>query len=293
MAAVTSGGPGGDPVEKAPRASTPDAYALYALGSNGAESVRLRRQADELAALSAALLDRVALRPGQRAIDLGCGPRGVLDLLAQRTSPDGRVVGLDADPRHTALAADFVASQGLAGVEILTADARDTGLPADSFDVVHAGSLLVNVPDPDELVAEMVRLARPGGWVASMEPDTEHAFCYPPNEAFERICQLFPLVFARNGADPCVGRRVPELLREAGLDDVEVDVSVQACPPGHSRRALRCDLLASMRAQILELGLSTEAELDELDASGRAHVDDPRTIVVSGLTFLSWGRKPF
>jgi SAM-dependent methyltransferase len=34
-----------------------------------------------------------------RAIDLGCGPRGILDLLAERVSPGGQVVGLDADPR--------------------------------------------------------------------------------------------------------------------------------------------------------------------------------------------------
>jgi trans-aconitate methyltransferase len=41
-----------------------------------------------------ALLDRVGLRAGQAAIDLGCGPRGILDLLAARVSPGGQVVGL-------------------------------------------------------------------------------------------------------------------------------------------------------------------------------------------------------
>src|SRR3984893_13254218 len=75
-----------------------DANAVYALGSSTGESARLQRQADELAPDSAALLDRVALRAGQSAIDLGCGPRGILDLLAGRTSPGGRVVGLDANP---------------------------------------------------------------------------------------------------------------------------------------------------------------------------------------------------
>jgi hypothetical protein len=40
------------------------------------------------------------------------------------------------------------------------------------------------------------------------------------------------------------------------------------------------------------MGLATGAELDELDAAARAHLDDPRTIVVSGLLFLTWGRKP-
>jgi hypothetical protein len=53
-----------------------DANAVYALGSSAGESARLQRQADELAPASAALLDRVGLRPGRAAIDLRCGPRG-------------------------------------------------------------------------------------------------------------------------------------------------------------------------------------------------------------------------
>jgi trans-aconitate methyltransferase len=84
-----------------------DPCAVYTLGSNPSESARLQRQADELAADNAALLDQVGLRPGHSAIDLGCGPRGVLDLLAERVSPGGRVVGLDSDPVHTAMAAEF------------------------------------------------------------------------------------------------------------------------------------------------------------------------------------------
>jgi cyclopropane fatty-acyl-phospholipid synthase-like methyltransferase len=99
----TAAGPGGGP----------DVTAVYPLGSSAGESARLLRQADELAPDSAALLDRVGLRPGQSAIDLGCGPRGILDLLAGRVAPDGRVVGLDADPAHTAMAAAFVTGRRL------------------------------------------------------------------------------------------------------------------------------------------------------------------------------------
>ena len=200
-----------------------DANAIYALGSSAGESARLQRQADELAPDSAALLDRVGLRPGQSAIDLGCGPCGILDLLADRVSPGGRVVGLDADPVHTAMAAEFVSARALSGVDIVTADARHTGLPSGSFDLVHARTLLINLPDPAQVVAEMVRLSRPGGAVAVAESDTEHALCFPPNPAFDRICQTFPMAFSRNGADPAIGRRVPELFRQAGLTRVEVE----------------------------------------------------------------------
>lgn len=44
-------------------------------------------------------------------------------------------------------------------MQILTRDARRTGLRSGSFDLVHARNLLVNVPEPQEVVTEMVRLA--------------------------------------------------------------------------------------------------------------------------------------
>ncbi len=269
-----------------------NAGVAYALGSSPAESARLQRQAEELAADSAALLDRVGLGPGQAAIDLGCGPRGILDLLAGRVAPAGRVVGVDADPAHAAMAAEFAAARGLSSVDIITADARSTGLPTGSFDLVHARTLLVNLPDPSAVAAEMMRLARPGGWVVSMEPDTEHTLCYPPHPAFHRLSEIFSVVYRRNGADPWIGRRVPELLRQAGLTDVGVQARAQAYPPGNSRRTLRLDLVRSMRPQVLEMGLATAAELDELDNAARAHLDDPHTVVIYGLLFLTWGRKP-
>ena len=154
-----------------------DASAVYSLGSSEGERARLQRQADELAPDSRALLDRVGLRPGQSAIDLGCGPHGIVDLLAVRVSPGGRVVGLDADAVHTAMAAELVAERGLHGEQILTGDARRTGLPSRSFELVHTRTLLITIPEPAEVIAEMVRLARPGGWLASMEYDMEYALC--------------------------------------------------------------------------------------------------------------------
>jgi SAM-dependent methyltransferase len=279
----------GDAIRPAAGAAGQDAGAVYALGSSLGESARLRRQAEELAADSVALLDRVGLRPGQSAIDLGCGPQGILDLLAERVAPAGRIVGLDADPAHTAMAAEFAAGRGLSGVEIITGDAHSTGLPPGSFDLVHARTLLVNLPEPAGVAAEMTRLARPGGWVASMEPDTEHALCYPPHQAFDRLRDIFTVAFRRNGADPWIGRRVPELLRGAGLEHVEVEARAQMYPHGNSRRTIRLDLVQSMRPQVLEMGLATAAELD---AAARAHLDDLHTVVLHGLLFLTWGRKP-
>jgi SAM-dependent methyltransferase len=269
-----------------------DAADVYALGSNPEETARLRRQSEELRPQSVELLDRIGLLPGQSAIDLGCGPSGILNLLSAAVSPGGRVVGLDADPAHTAMAIHYVGELGLSNVELVTADARLTGLPTGSFDLVHARTLLITIPEPAQVIAEMVRLARPGGWVASQEPDVEHALCYPALPAWDRMREIFRASFGRSGADLHIGRRLTELYRQAGLDDIEVAVHAPAYPAGHSRRTLLPDLVRSLRPIIVGLGLSGEPELAELDRAVREHLADPRTLMMPHLLVVARGRKP-
>jgi ubiquinone/menaquinone biosynthesis C-methylase UbiE len=126
------------------------------------------------------VIARIGLQPGQSAVDLGCGPSGILGLLAAAVSPRGKVIGVDANAAHVAAARQYAAMARLGCVSVLTGDARHTGLPDGESDLVHARTLLVTVPSPGEVVAEMVRLARPGGWIACQEPDVGYALCYPP-----------------------------------------------------------------------------------------------------------------
>lgn len=277
--------------EGTPAAVQPPATEVYALGRDQGESARLHRQADELLADSAALLDQVGLRPGQRAIDLGCGPRGIIDLLAERVGPGGHVVGLDADPAHIAMAREFAARQGLGVVQIVSADARRTGLPSGSFDLVHARTLLVTVPDVAEVLAEMVRLARPGGWVASLEPDLEWTLCHPEHPAYSRMFELFRIAFSRYGADLLIGRRLAELYRQAGLFEIGIQATARVYRAADSRRTILPDLVRSIHPMIVRMDLASQAELDELDRAVRAHLDDERTVVMPHLSFLAWGRK--
>jgi len=55
---------------------------------------------------------------------------------------------------------------------------------------------------------------------------------------------------------------------------------------------VRLDLIRSMRAKILERGIASEQELDEVDLAVRAHLDDPHTLVMPHLLFQACGRKP-
>ena len=157
---------------------------------------------------------------------------------------------------------------------------------------MHARTLLVTIPGPAEVLAEMVRLARPGGWVASQEPDVEHALCYPPLPAWDRLWEIFRAAFTRAGADLHIGRRLAEMYRQAGLVDIQVQVHAGAYPAGHSRRTVIPDLVRSLRPVIAELGVASDAELNEVDLAVRRHLADPVTLMMPHLLVAVWGRKP-
>src|SRR5579863_6402260 len=104
---TASGGavPGGATPAGGPARTGPDPVQVYALGADAEETARLERQSGELRPEAEALLAGIALRPGDAAADLGCGPSGILGLLSAAVGPGGRVVGLDAGPVHVAKAA--------------------------------------------------------------------------------------------------------------------------------------------------------------------------------------------
>jgi SAM-dependent methyltransferase len=111
--------------------------------------------------------------------------------------------------------------RGLANVEVLCRDARSTELPRGSFDFVTARLVLVNVPNPEQIVAEAVALARPGGWVAFHEADWIAHVCDPPSNAWTTLVELF--VRYSEGQDRSIHRSRMPRLRDAGLDPVHVN----------------------------------------------------------------------
>ena len=264
----------------------------YLLGHSEDEELRLRRQAAELWEDSARLFGRTGVRTGSRVIDLGCGPQGVLELLSERVGPTGHVIGIERNRESVELAKRFVADRALNNVEVVQGDATATGLPADSFDLVHSRLLLVNVPYVESVVREMLRLARPHGVVASHEADYASHFCDPPLPAWDRLFEVFDTYCRNNGVDPFIGRRTHRLLRDAGLVDVEVSPVIHVYPRGHSRRKIFWQFLQNVRDRIIEQDLIAESEFNQLMTELKEHLHREDTLVVSHLFFHVWGRKP-
>ena len=264
----------------------------YLLGHADAEEARIRRQVRELEGEARWLLDRLDIGPGSRAIDLGCGLEGVLGLLSERVGAPGRVVGVEKSPHFAALARKFVAEHELANVEVLETDAKQTGLPRNSFDVAHARLVLVNVPEPERVVEEMVALVRPGGMIASHEADYLPHLCDPPLRAWDRLFEAFDRYSRANDIDLFIGRKTHRLFRDVGIVDIQVNPVIHAYPPGNDRRTIFWDFIRNVRERLVGQGVIAESELTTLANDLKRHLDDPGTLVVSHLFFQVWGRKP-
>jgi ubiquinone/menaquinone biosynthesis C-methylase UbiE len=112
------------------------------------------------------LLDAAELRPGETALEVGCGT-GVLDRwLARRTNGANHLVALDVNPYLLQEAAALARHEDLENViEFRQGSAEELPYPEHHFDVTWSSTVIQRV-DADRMLAEMVRVTKPGGRVA-------------------------------------------------------------------------------------------------------------------------------
>jgi SAM-dependent methyltransferase len=240
------------------------------------------------------LLDRIPIKPGARAIDIGCGPIGVLNLLSKRVGPQGAVVGVERESRFAEMARAEVSARGLRNVEVVNASAVKTGLDANSYDLVHERLVLINLPQATRgaILAEMFSLVRPGGIIALQEYDASSYVCYPQHPSWDVLLGLFNDIFHAAGGDEFIGRSLPNLLRSAGAENVEITTYARTPTVAEYQRTHLLSLIVSMREPIVASGRLTETELGAHMAALSKHLSDPATTLIDKLLIQAWGQKP-
>jgi SAM-dependent methyltransferase len=264
----------------------------YLLGCSDAEEARLERQSAVLDPDSDAQFEKIGIKLGERVVDLGCGPGHVLSLLSKRVGPTGLVLGIERDAHFASLARRYVAEHALSQVEIHEGDAYNTGLPRASFDGAHMRLVLVNVPEPERIVREMVSLVRPGGWVASFEADLLSLVCDPPNPEWTHLLDAYKAYSAAHGIDLCVGRRTHRLFRAAGVVDIRIDTIVRVYPAGDDGRMILVDFVNNVREKLIDEGFIRRKDLARYVTVLERHLSDPEVLVTSHMFFRLSGRVP-
>ena len=206
----------------------------------------LEAQSFWLSSARSRLLRRAAIARRQSVLDLGAGYGLVTAELARRCG--GRVVGLDREfsalaafkpPDRTGLACGLAAS---------------LPFPDCSFDLVFSQCALMWMDAP-AVIREIHRVMKPGGVLAAVEPDYGGMIEYPEAIA---LGPLWQAGLEASGADPCLGRKLPGLLAECGLNH-----RVELIPEIHPPAAERYSLLAGLPLSAKQLLRLKKAELAE------------------------------
>ncbi|HLN43886.1 MAG TPA: methyltransferase domain-containing protein [Acidimicrobiales bacterium] len=230
-------------------------------------------------------IDALGISTGWHCWEVGAGGPSVVRWLAQRVGPTGRVLATDIDVSWT--------QDGSGpGVEVRRHDVARDAAPAETFDLVHARLVLVHVADRDEALRSMVRVLRPGGWllVEDADPALQPLSCLDPHSPEEELANTlrtgFRALMEQRGVDLAYGRKLPRLLRGAGLVDVAADAYFPVARPECAR--LESTTMDLIRDDLVRHGIATGAQIDRHVASvaaGRLDLAQPPMI-------SAWGRVP-
>jgi demethylmenaquinone methyltransferase/2-methoxy-6-polyprenyl-1,4-benzoquinol methylase len=113
----------------------------------------------------------------KRCLDVACGTGDVALLLAERY-PQAEVIGLDLNSDMIEYARKRKTGEN---IKFVPGDMCDIPFDGNSFDVVTASYAIRNAPDLNKCLAEIIRVARPGGWVCLMD------FSKPVNKFMQKI----------------------------------------------------------------------------------------------------------
>jgi len=224
------------------------------------------------------LYRRAGLPARKHILEVGCGTGRVAEEVAGRARAS--VYGLDLREDFLALARARCPK-----VRWVEGNALDLPFSDSSFDLVLCHFFLLWAAEPERAVAEMARITRSGGMVAVLaEPDYGGRIDYPDN--CSAAGELHIRSIRREGGDPCIGRRVDDLLRAAGL---LTQRGVSASMWEHEKLAVELDSEWVFARQVWE-GLASEKELADLAAADREAVERRRRLVYMPL-FYGLGRR--
>lgn len=235
-------------------------------------------QAPDIVAQRARVLELLALEPGERVADLGCGPALLAVDMARQVGHSGTVDGLDASPSMIALGRRRVAA--FPRVRLCAGGVTDLPYADRAFDVAVCTQVYEFVADIEGALRELKRVIRPGGRALIMDTDWESCVWRSSDDA--RMRRLLDC-WDTHCPHPHLPRRLVPLLREAGFSRVETHVIpiVSADFREDSYSAGAIELIAG----------HARASLDETTVN--AWVQDLRALADRGEWFFSLNRYVF
>lgn len=241
---------------------------------------RLRLLETELDPVSTAVLADRKLPASPRCLELGAGAGSMARWMAEQY-PAGHVTAVDVDARY--LDAGWAPN-----LDVRQGDVRALDFPAGSFDLIHARTLFMHLPEREEMVARAATWLAPDGWLVLEDLSTFPCESSPYPE-WRKVMKASAALLGRQGGDlDWVRRRQPAVFAEAGLSEVGMSVEVFTVGDGGPAEPFWRAFLDQVRPALAGHGLLTDEEID----NALALFDDPRFVDIAEAMISAWGRCP-
>jgi SAM-dependent methyltransferase len=222
---------------------------------------------------------------------VGGGAGSIVRWLSDRVGPGGRVLATDLDTR-------FLEKIDAPNVEVRRHDILTDELEPATFDLVHSRFLLEHLPGYRDALARMIDGLRPGGWIVVEDVDFAGAIFGDPDqrpgipaeaipigaELTSRMMAMAPV----RGIQPELGRRLPELLVEHGLEDVGAEGHTNLVWSLSEQSELGRLSIDQVTKAAMNAGLLSEEDRNRY----MSLFTEPGRGTFTPLRFGAWGRKP-
>ena len=235
------------------------------------------------------------LEPGMRLLDFGCGPGNISVGLASAVNP-GELHGIDMEESQIDLARSAARAGGHDNATFHVGDVTELPFEDGSFDVAHCHAVLMHVPDTEKVLAEVMRVLRPGGIICSREVIVESSFLEPSSEHTLAAWSTFTGLLTANGGHPQMGKELKGRFIAAGFTDIRSSGSFEffGAPEDVAFfHAFVADWFYSPQVMevVTKYGLATQQQLDEWRSDHDRWRDEAGA--VGALAFgEAIGRKP-
>jgi ubiquinone/menaquinone biosynthesis C-methylase UbiE len=226
----------------------------------------------------------IGIRPGISVLDAGCG-RGYLgEVFWPHFGRGSLYVGVDCSASLLEEAREISGGWARGGrARFALGDACALPFPDGTFDWTCCQTLLMHLADPGLVLGEMIRVTKPGGVVSCNEPDNEvalasHPFDSLPDMSFEDLVLVAKVNrhwisgrIALGMGDWRIGPRVPSMMRELGLVDIDIRVNdlVELLQPPYETPRMQFRLEMMKENMAAERRLRRRGVADPLDEEHR------------------------
>ncbi len=280
-------GPATVPAEAA--AERDESYSFATLEDREQELQRLERQAEIGWALEHYWLKKLGFKGEGTVLDLGSGP-GVIATLMARAYPRCQVVGVEPEDALRERAAARAADRDLADrCTFMSGTGEALPLGDRSVDACYCRFLFQHLADPAAVMAELLRVLKPGGTVVTVDVDDEAVVVHPEPDGLRDLQARAAEAQARLGGDRHVGRKLVDLLQAAGFEAARTEVA--PLTSHHIPVRFVVEAMFGFKTQTLGRADLALPDDDETLVQLRALADEPGAWIFAPI-FFSHARAP-